>query len=318
MSDNKPSKKKFRYFILFVLFVYAAVNAYNKVTHNSNAGLNSTTQSINGAISFFFGTFLLFIGMVLVSLIIFGVYIVTTTRKRMCIPKPVYRIYNQRKSHGYELIALGKNENFDKDTPVPGSIECVKFAFLFFDTYLDEPQIKIRPILVRNNFFRNYNPGTNKAICIGGKINEEHTSPHEDCTCGFYALKSYDELLSSTNTARTTIPLPSLVLLNCSLQGKIIEASNGYRAELLILESLKICSYCLVCSRSRSKSISFAQGVGIMNEQKDKGIIISLNNHLVPLCDKHLRECDIIFSLQQLREALQLDVDWYEINPLEN
>ncbi len=317
MSNKKSASRKLKYFLLYVFISIVAVNIYNNITHNSNAGVSNATHNINSALTFMFNAFVILLSGLVVWVTILVFYVIITTRKRSCIPRSVYSIYNERKSHGRELLRKGLTETFDPNTPIPESIECVKFAFLYCDRTLVYPRIVIRPILVRDEFFPTYKPGRNTARCIGGKLDKIHKSPHEDCTCGFYALKSYDELLYSTDNVRTTIPLPSLALLNCSLQGKIIEASNGYRAEQLIIESLKICSYCLICSKSRAKKVTYAEGIGVYSSEK-RGIEISLKNYLIPLCHKHLRECDIRFSLQQLREALQLDVDWYEINPLEN
>jgi hypothetical protein len=62
--------------------------------------------------------------------------------------------------------------------------------------------------------------------CIGYYTLIQHESPQRDCSCGIWAFKTLDNLVSAVQGSYQT-----RVLGQVSLWGRVIETENGYRAQ---------------------------------------------------------------------------------------
>jgi len=75
------------------------------------------------------------------------------------------------------------------------------------------------------------------------ELGEPHPAPDADCTCGFYAVGTDEELwrLGSGD--------PELVVLDVDLSGRVIEHEHGYRASNQHVRKVSIPRRCVRCGR---------------------------------------------------------------------
>jgi hypothetical protein len=70
-----------------------------------------------------------------------------------------------------------------------------------------------------------------KAECVKGRKHTERL-PVESCRCGFYATRDLEQLLTETNYHYVAARSGITVIGEVSMWGKVIPASQGWRAEI--------------------------------------------------------------------------------------
>lgn len=251
----------------------------------------------------------------LLSMLCIPIFILSIAfqRRHLGIPKPVYNYYLDHLNNGKKLLGIGEKEDFDPNTPVPDSITSYKFATLELDSL--SQSMFFRSLTYRDEIF----DIKCQAKCKRKDKHHSSLAPQMKCTCGIYSCLSFDELLAGVTIIRQFL---SKVLLICNISGRIIEASNGNRAERLEVLEVKICRYCYFCNRKRRKDIVYATKIGVIGEDSTRIYAENVDSStvygklLIPLCDAHKHNCSYLFTLQDLREKLGVDVSWYEIEPL--
>ncbi len=312
MSEGKTNKSKViknKYLVLLIfLIVFAFLGMeYVLAESNGDSGTDAVLTTAWGLLKFTYNFFvvLLIITYVFIPAVLISVKVFR--KKLLGLPDETYQYYKQHLKHGKLLIRSGKKEKFDQDTPVPESITAKKFARLFYHT--ETEKLNFRPMVYSS---RTYGLSED-AVCYKHRKKKTHTPPGDKCRCGFYGLRSFDELLAAYNNP---LGLISRVVLTCSMYGKIAEASNGFRAARQEVLSIEFLKYCFVCAKDNPSETIVANRIATLIHPASIDDNVPNESLLIPICSRHNKVIERAWSLQDIRDQLRVDVDWYEITPL--
>lgn len=131
------------------------------------------------------------------------------------------------------------------------------------------------------------------------KDEDLHHVPDEDCSCGFYALDSVDEILNRYSRSN--------VFLEVELYGRVIKGSLGYRAEKQRVLCVWVVPKCY--ESEREVPCLEAVGLNVPLPREDAFSIMSSN---MPVCWEHSIP-EKFFRLEELANELQTEVRWLEL-----
>ncbi len=274
---------------------------------SGSGGSEAVQDTIVSLLIFIVDTFTIFLAIAWLIVAVTVLSVMVFRRKILGLPKDIYPYYKQRLKHGKSLIKSGKKEKFDSNTPVPESITAKKFARLYYQE--DTGSLVFRPIV---NSTTTYGL-REKAVCYKHLKEESHSPPEEDCRCGFYGLRSFDELIAGFEMPGKLL---SRVLLTCNMYGKIKEASNGFRAALQQVLSIEFFKHCYICAKKHPEKSVMASKIAIHKSSVGISDVIRGESLLIPVCNQHTLDIERSWTIQDIRDKLKVDVDWYEITPL--
>lgn len=156
-------------------------------------------------------------------------------------------------------------------------------------------------------------PATASSTCTA--TNGAHPTPRDGCTCGFYALKSYESIATAKFAGSSTqFAHGSSGISDVTLYGDILEGPRGFRARSQQITRYRADRYCFTCGRPATCLLP-GPGLHPLNARHASPDTYRVLNSACDVCAPTANGSRM--SLADASALAQTTIQWGEHMPLE-